>query len=88
MRRAAKTDANQQAIVERLRAIGARVFYVKEPVDLLVGYRNATVLLECKAPGGRITKAQAEFIAQWNGGALHVVRDPDEAVNLVLQECK
>lgn len=88
MRRAARVDVNQQAIVERLRAIGARVYFIKEPVDLMVGYRNATVLLECKAPGGRITKAQAEFIAQWNGGALHVVRDAEEAVNLVLQECK
>lgn len=87
MRRAAKTDANQQAIIDRLRDIGAKVKYIKEPVDLLVGYRNKNVLIECKVDGGRLTKAQVEFIAEWPG-PVHIVRDPDEAAEIIVEECK
>ena len=88
MRRAARTDANQAEIIKSLRQIGARVYYIKEPVDLLVGFRGHTVVLEVKMDGGRLTKQQVEFIAEWNGGPVHVVRDAQEAVNLVVEECK
>lgn len=93
MRRAARTDANQQAIMDRLREIGCKVDYIKEPTDLLVGYRNVStgrrfnVLLECKVDGGRLTKKQVKFIESWPG-PLHIVRDPEEAVEIVLEECK
>jgi len=87
MRRAAKTDANQQAIMDRLREIGCKVKYIKEPVDLLVGYRNKNVLLEVKVESGRLTKQQIDFIAEWPG-PVHIVRDPEEAVNIVIEECK
>ena len=88
MRRAARTDANQAEIIESLRKIGARVYYIKEPVDLLVGFRNKSVLLEVKVEGGRITKQQARFIAEWNGCPCHLVRDSREAVEIVVEECK
>jgi hypothetical protein len=88
VRRAARTDANQAEIIKSLRDIGCRVYYIKEPCDLLVGYRQKTVLLEVKVDGGRLTKPQVEFIAQWNGASLHVVRDPQEAVEIVVEECK
>lgn len=88
MRRAARTDSNQQAIMDRLRSIGCRVYHIKEPVDLLVGYRQRTVCLEVKADGGRLTKQQIQFIAEWNGGPVHIVRDPEEAVNIVIEECR
>ena len=71
--------------MDRLRQIGARVIPIKEPVDLLVGFRNHTILLEVKAEDGRLTKPQIEFIAQWNGGPVHIVRDPDEAASLVAE---
>lgn len=87
MRRAAKTDANQQAVIERLREIGAKVRYIKEPVDLLVGYRNRTIPLEVKTEEGRLTKQQVEFIAEWPAPVI-VARDPEEAVNLIIKECQ
>lgn len=88
MRRAARTDANQAEIIKSLRDIGCRVFYIKEPVDLLVGYRGHTLVLEVKVDGGRLTKPQIEFVAQWNGGPCHIVRDAQEAVEIVVEECK
>lgn len=86
--RARRVDKNQPAVVERLREIGCKVYLIEEPVDLLVGYRGKTVLLEVKTPDGLLTKQQAEFVQTWPGGAHHIVRDPEEAVNLVIQECK
>lgn len=88
MRHASRTDANQAEIIKSLRGIGCRVEYIKEPCDLLVGFRGKTVLLEVKVDGGRLTKPQVEFIATWNGGALHVVRDSREAIEIVVEECK
>ena len=74
MRHAARTDANQEEIVKALRAIGAQVVYIKEPVDLLVGFRGTTHLMEVKDSNGRLTKQQAEFLAQWNGGPAWIVQ--------------
>ena len=85
MRRAAKTDANQSVIVDALRRIGAQVFYIKEPVDLLVGYRGKNSLLEVKDHDGRLTKAQVEFIAMWPTD-VHIVRTVDEALRAVIGE--
>ena len=43
MRRAARTDASQQAIVDALRKAGCRVAIIREPVDLAVTHRNWAV---------------------------------------------
>ena len=53
MRYAAKTDANQQEIIDALRAIGAWVFYIGRPFDLLVGFRGRLYLIEVKNPKGK-----------------------------------
>ena len=54
MRRyAAKTDKNQQEIIDALRAIGAWVFYIGRPFDLLVGFRGRLYLIEVKNPKGK-----------------------------------
>lgn len=87
MRRAARVDANQAEIIKGLREIGARVYYIKEPMDLIVGYRKKTVILEVKTEEGRLTKQQAEFLSEWDGGPAFVVRNRDEAVNLIVREC-
>lgn len=87
MRRAAKVDANQQAIVERLRECSVKVWILGRPLDLLVCCRGITSLVEIKNPDGKdeFTKEQVEFIAEWPG-TIHVVRSPDEAVRAVLGE--
>jgi hypothetical protein len=86
MRRAAKVDANQAAIVAALRQIGARAVYIKEPVDLLVGFRGVNYLLEVKNADGKdeITRAQAAFMATWPA-PVHIVKTPREAIDVLTQ---
>ena len=83
MRNAARTDATQAEVVKALRAVGASVYYCKLPLDLLVCHHKETMLVEVKEEGGRLTKAQEEFIATWPG-RVHVVRGPLDAVAQVL----
>jgi hypothetical protein len=89
MRRAARTDSNQQAIVQALRAVGALPYYIKEPCDLIVGYRGKNTLLEIKNRDGKdqLTKAQVEFIATWPG-QIEVVYTVEEALKAVIGEYK
>lgn len=71
MRRAARVDANQTQVIEALRAAGAYVWIIGLPVDLLVGYKNHTMLMEIKAgPKKRLTALQQDFFEKWAGGTL------------------
>ena len=88
MRHAARVDATQAEIVEALRAIGATVYVLGLPLDLLVGYRGRTLLLECKCLTGkrkpRATKhtaLQTAFLLTWNGGPVATVTDAQGAIN-------
>ena len=83
MRRAARTDATQAEIVKALRKVGASVYVVGLPLDLLVCIRGETLLVEVKEEGGRLTQAQEEFLATWPG-RVHIVRGPLEAVAAVI----
>jgi len=78
-----RTDAVQGPIVRALEAIGAKVYYIKLPLDLLVGWRNRNVLLECKGWKARLTKDQEEFFATWPGEK-HLVHSPEEALTAIL----
>lgn len=86
MRRAAKVDGNQAAIVRALRKIGCDVYVIGKPVDLVCGYRARNFLIEVKDPNGsnRLTPAQKEFIATWRG-QVRICRSPEEAVRLVTE---
>lgn len=90
MRRAAKVDANQPAIIAALRQIGASV----QPLhsvgqgcpDLLVGYRGRNILIEVKDGGRppserRLTADQVDWHAGWRG-AVTVVNSTEEAVRV------
>ena len=83
MRHAARTDDNQPAIIEAMRAVGAKVYYLKLPLDLLVWFRGRYLLMEVKDPDGRLTKAQVEFIGSWPG-EVHVVVTPQEALRALM----
>lgn len=87
MRRAAKRDQNEPEIVAALRALGAFVWLLDQPVDLLVGYRGRWHLLEVKRPKvGRLTEGQRELVRLSTGGAIppvHVVKTPGEALEAV-----
>lgn len=77
MRRAARVDDNQQMLVDALRSMGASVYIIGEPVDLLVGYAGKTCATEVKNPnafskGKKKTKQQIEFFAEFKGMAATV----------------
>lgn len=90
MRKAARTDANQAEIVAALRAVGASVWPIGLPVDLLVGVAGQTVAVEVKRLIGKrnpkaakYTDLQREFMATWNGGPVATLTDVDGALRLV-----
>jgi hypothetical protein len=92
MRRAARTDANQQAVVEVLRQVGATVQSLAAIgngcPDLLVGYKNQTYLMEVKdgqkAPSEkRLTDDQVQWHNVWSGGSLNVVYSPENALKVI-----
>lgn len=85
MRRAARVDMNQDAIVSALRAAGASVLSIGQPVDLLVGHRGVTLLMEVKNPQSRYGKKgandnQRDFMATWGGGPVSLVDGPEAAL--------
>jgi len=84
VRRAARVDANQDQVVSALRAAGAYVWIIGLPVDLLVGYKGHTVLMEVKdGPKKRLTALQDTFFENWTGGTLSRVDGPEAALNVL-----
>ena len=90
--RAAKIDANHEAVVLALRSAGATVQSLagvgKGTPDLLVGYKGQTMLMEVKdgfkAPSARLfTEDQIRWHGNWKGGALAVVDSPDAALRMI-----
>ena len=84
MRHAARVDANQEQIVSALRAAGAYVWIIGLPVDLLVGYKNHTFLVEIKTDSKkRLTKLQADFFENWMGGTLCRIDNAESALRIL-----
>jgi len=87
MRSRNKPDTNQAEIVAALRSIGAMVFLIGRPFDLLVAFRGKLQLLEVKNPGGKdkVSISQKEDIEKlkYRGVEVHVGRIVDEAIEEV-----
>jgi hypothetical protein len=84
MRRAARVDANQAQIVSALRAAGAYVWIIGLPVDLLVGYKGHSFLVEIKnGPKERLTGLQQDFFENWSGSTLARVDGPEAALRMI-----
>ena len=84
MRYAARVDANQTQIVSALRAAGAYVWIIGLPVDLLVGYKGHTFLVEVKdGSKKRLTKLQADFFENWSGSTLARIDNPEAALRMI-----
>jgi hypothetical protein len=72
-------------------AIGCTIHDLRDPLDLLIGFRGLNLLLEIKLPrrkkGGtshsRLNSKQKEFFQLWHGQRA-VVREPADAVEYVL----
>lgn len=77
-------DANQEQIVSALRAAGAYVWIIGLPVDLLVGYKGHSWLMEVKTDHKKkLTKLQEDFFSNWTGGTLCRVDSPDAALRMI-----
>jgi hypothetical protein len=94
MRYAARADRNQPEIVAALRKAGA----VVQPLhtvgtgvpDLLVAFRNRTLVMEVKDPSKpkadrQLTPAQVKWHAMWTGEK-HVVETVEQAIGVLLGE--
>lgn len=85
MRSRNKPDTNQAEIVAALRDIGAVVFLIGRPFDLLIGFRGQLSLLEVKNPEGRDklgTSQEVDILAlSLVGVEVSVVRNVDEAID-------
>jgi hypothetical protein len=86
-RYANKKDINQAAIVDAFRGVGASVYVMNTPCDLLVGIPGYSLLVEVKQVRKRgrrneKTPAQIKFINEWKG-QYAIVYTPDEAIELV-----
>lgn len=91
MRRAAKIDANQTAVVNALRKFGCAVQSLAAIgagcPDLLVGYRGQNILMEVKdgskCPSARqLTILQHAWHRAWPN-KVHVVESVDQALEIV-----
>ena len=88
MRRASRRDENEKDIVEALRSVGATVYLLDQPCDLLVGYRNQTILMELKNPNSKYGKKgfnenQKHFAENWKGGPFCLVDSVDAALRML-----
>ena len=84
MRYAKRVDQNQDQIVIALRAAGADVWIIGLPVDLLVGYKSQTFLVEIKRTAkSRFTPLQRDFFESWCGGTLARIDSPDAALRMI-----
>jgi len=84
MRYAARVDANQDQIVSVLRSAGAYVWIIGLPVDLLVGYKNHTFLVEIKTNSKKkFTKLQTDFFENWSGSTLCRIDNPEAALRMI-----
>jgi hypothetical protein len=84
MRHAARVDENQKTIVDALRKAGAYVWIIGLPVDLLVGFKNHTFLVEIKSTSKkRLTGLQADFFENWSGSTLARIDSPEAALRML-----
>jgi hypothetical protein len=79
-----KRDANEPEIVAMFRAMGCTVARTDQPVDLIVGYRGVSHLVEVKVDGGRLNASQREFKASWRGdfAVVRSIEDVREVVEM------
>lgn len=91
MRRSAKVDANQPAIVKAFRDMGCSVQHLHAVgqgcPDLLVGYRGENILVEVKDGDKfpckrKLTDDQKDWHEEWRG-KVHIVETVSDAVALI-----
>lgn len=92
MRRAAKRDMAEPEIVTALQQCGFTVFRLHLPVDLLVGFRGTTWLVECKSGykgyGKALNANQKEFNDGWRGSKVVTLHSAQDAIDWAVEVAK
>lgn len=80
-----KSDANQKPIVECFRKMGASVWALDRPVDLIVGYAGKMGLVEVKNREGKdkISPDQKKFFEEWKGPLVPIAYGPDDCETIL-----
>ena len=76
---ARRVDSTQSEIVKALRKVGCYVKVIGQPLDLLCYARGRMFLADAKSQYGKMTKAQAEFVASFPG-EVYFWKTPEQAV--------
>lgn len=86
LRRAARKDANKDAIVAVFEAEGCKVYDLRQPVDLLVWRLGGEMMAFVEVKDGskppsrrKFTDAQQRFLADCPAGFLFMVKTEEEA---------
>ena len=74
---------NETELVELLRSLGATVFRMDSPADLLIGYAGKDRLAEVWSNDYRRGKRIGGKRADWNGAPVVVLRTTDDVVTLL-----
>ena len=78
----ARTDRNHREITQAFRKLGWKVFYTKQPTDLLVYRRGTMLLVEIKSDADAVlTLTQRQLIA--DGWPVRVVHDVSQIGELL-----
>jgi len=84
LRYRSRVDKNQKEIVEVLRKAGFSVFSAHQVgkgfPDLVLGKYGVTWLAEVKEPDGKLGQSQKDFIKNWKGSPIVILRTIDEAL--------
>lgn len=80
MRRAAKRDLTEPAILEAWRAVGAD-YILLDPFDALVLFRGRLFMVDCKTGRGKPTTRQADLVKR--GWPLQFANTPDQALTAI-----
>ena len=82
---AARRDENEPEIVRLLELVGARVWRLTKPFDLLVGFRGRLWLLEVKTDKGGLTEEQQRDydLCTADGLPIAIVRTAGEALRVI-----
>lgn len=83
-RKAKRRDANEPAIIQALERVGAEVWVIDRPADLMVWYRKRWTVIEVKMPhSGRFTALQSQERNEGLAEGILVVRTPLEALEAI-----
>jgi hypothetical protein len=82
-RRDAKRDKNEAAIVRDLERVGAKVWRLPQPADLLVKHAYRLFLLDVSNPDYPNRKREKEQIERFKEWGVIVVTTSDEALRAI-----